>query len=317
LLLLNFGKGFGELGFEQHGEGRSRKEKKMGSSEVVSLSSQVTVALALTMVGGLSTALGGLVVVLQPTPNLKRLGLMQGLAAGLMFSISFLDLMHNAINAIGFARANLWFFGGVLLFAGIVTLIPEPSLSPSQNAAVDAVGKGNNNKKGKQSSILTRQRRRQVMMSGIVTAVGIGLHNFPEGIAVFLGSIKGLRVGISLALAIALHNIPEGVAVALPIYFATESRWKAFQLAAASGLAEPLGVILVALLFPRSLSADVLEGMLAGVGGIMAFLTLHEMIPLAFEYAGHRQAVGSIFVGMVLMSISLYLLELSVPHSMI
>ncbi|KAH9542690.1 hypothetical protein CY35_13G020900 [Sphagnum magellanicum] len=220
----------------------------MGSSEEVSLSSQVTVALALSMVGGLSTALGGLVVVLQPTPNLKRLGLMQGLAAGLMFSISFLDLMHNAINAIGFARANLWFFGGVLLFAGIVTLIPEPSLSPSQNAAVDAVGKGNSNKKGKQSSILTRQRRRQVMMSGIVTAVGIGLHNFPEGIAVFLGSIKGLRVG---------------------------------------------------------------------VGGIMAFLTLHEMIPLAFEYAGHRQAVASIFVGMVLMSISLYLLELSVPHSMI
>ncbi|KAH8942993.1 hypothetical protein BDL97_13G025200 [Sphagnum fallax] len=260
----------------------------MGSSEEVSLSSQVTVALALSMVGGLSTALGGLVVVLQPTPNLKRLGLMQGLAAGLMFSISFLDLMHNAINAIGFARANLWFFGGVLLFAGIVTLIPEPSLSPSQNAAVDAVGKGNNNKKGKQSSILTRQRRRQVMMSGIVTAVGIGLHNFPEGIAVFLGSIKGLRVGISLALAIALHNIPEGIAVALPIYFATESRWKAFQLAATSG-----------------------------VGGIMAFLTLHEMIPLAFEYAGHRQAVASIFVGMVLMSISLYLLELSVPHSMI
>lgn len=283
-------------------------------AEVVSFGSQVWVALALTMVGGLSTALGGLVVVLQPTPNLKRLGVLQGLAAGLMFTLSFNDLMHNAINAIGFPRANLWFFGGVMMFAGIVTLIPEPSLTPSQNASMD---KGAN-KKGvtKEAQLLMRQRRKQVLMSGIVTAVGIGLHNFPEGIAVFLGSMKGLRVGISLALAIALHNIPEGVAVALPIYFATQSRWKAFQLAAFSGLAEPLGVIIVATLFPQSMPHHVLEGLLAGVGGIMAFLTLHEMVPLALEYAGRRQAVASVFIGMALMSVSLYLLELSVPQDL-
>lgn len=292
------------------------------SEEVVSLGSQVTVALALTLVGGLSTALGGLVVVLQPTPNLKRLGLLQGLAAGLMLSISFMDLMHNAINAIGFPRANLWFFGGVLMFAGVVTMIPEPTLSSSQNAAVDAAAKGKKGKKGKEGKegnetySSMRQRRRQVLMSGIVTAVGIGLHNFPEGIAVFLGSIKGLRVGVSLACAIALHNIPEGVAVALPVYFATESKWKAFRLAAFSGLAEPLGVIIVALLFPRSLSHEVLEGMLAGVGGIMAFLTLHEMIPLALEYAGHRHAIASVFIGMALMSVSLYFLEMSVPQDL-
>lgn len=286
--------------------------------EFVSFGSQVWVALALTMVGGLSTALGGLVVVLQPTPNLKRLGILQGLAAGLMFTLSFNDLMHNAINAIGFPRANLWFFGGVMMFAGIVTLIPEPSLTPSQNAAMDAAGKGSKkgSKEGKEAQYLMRQRRKQVLMSGIVTAVGIGLHNFPEGIAVFLGSMKGLRVGISLACAIALHNIPEGVAVALPVYFATESRWKAFQLAAFSGLAEPLGVILIATLFPQSMPHHVLEGLLAGVGGIMAFLTLHEMVPLALEYAGRRQAVASVFIGMALMSVSLYLLEISVPQDL-
>ncbi|XP_024399666.1 zinc transporter ZTP29 isoform X1 [Physcomitrium patens] len=290
----------------------------VSNDEIISSGSQVWVALLLTMVGGLSTALGGLVVVLQPTPNLKRLGILQGLAAGLMFSISFNDLMHNAINAIGFPRAHLWFFGGVLMFAGVVTLIPEPSLTPQQNAAMDAAGKGKGIKQGKdvEKPHLMRQRRKQVLMSGIVTAVGIGLHNFPEGIAVFLGSIKGLRVGISLACAIALHNIPEGVAVALPVYFATESKWKAFQLAAFSGLAEPLGVIIVATLFPQSMPHHILEGLLAGVGGIMAFLTLHEMVPLALEYAGRRQAIASVFIGMALMSVSLYLLEISVPQDL-
>ena len=79
------------------------------------------------------------------------------------------------------------------------------------------------------------------MASGIITALGIALHNFPEGIAVFLASVKGGSLGLSLAVAIALHNIPEGIAVALPVYFATRSRWQALKLTILSGLAEPAG----------------------------------------------------------------------------
>ncbi|KAJ7526679.1 hypothetical protein O6H91_16G018200 [Diphasiastrum complanatum] len=225
------------------------------------VSASLPVALALSMVGGLSTAFGALLVVLFPTPNIKRLGLLQGLAAGLMLTISFMDLLHNAINAIGFSKANFWFFGGVIMLAGIVTFIPEPSILP-QSSQNDKRRKERRNDSSP-SKDLTKRRHKQVLFSGIITAVGISLHNFPEGMAVFLGSMKGLRVGISLALAIALHNIPEGIAVALPIYFATESKWKSFSLAALSGFAEPLGVILVAFLFPSSLSVDILEGLLA------------------------------------------------------
>ncbi|KAH9741222.1 zinc transporter zip11 [Citrus sinensis] len=193
--------------------------------------SQVLVALGLSLVGGLSTSIGALFVVLNEAPNLKVLGLLQGFAAGLMLSISFLDLAHNAINSIGFLKGNLWFFSGVIFFAIVANFIPEPSLA--------------------QGSDLT--------------------------------SKKGLRVGLNLAVAIALHNIPEGVAVALPVYFATQSKWQAFKLATLSGFAEPLGVIIV-------------------VGGVMAFLTLHEMLPLAFDYAGQKQAVKAVFVGMAFMS---------------
>ncbi|TQD85034.1 hypothetical protein C1H46_029425 [Malus baccata] len=145
--------------------------------------------------------------------------------------------------------------------------------------------------------------------------------------AVFLGSMKGLRVGVNLALAIALHNIPEGVAVALPVYFATQSKWQAFKLATLSGFAEPLGVVIVgnllmgvtfatAYLFPSSLSPEILEGLLGSVGGVMAFLTLHEMLPLAFDYAGQKQAVKAVFLGMAFMSASLYFLEISLPQEM-
>eukprot|EP00252_Welwitschia_mirabilis_P002893 TRINITY_DN12903_c0_g1_i1.p1 TRINITY_DN12903_c0_g1~~TRINITY_DN12903_c0_g1_i1.p1 ORF type:complete len:278 (+),score=53.52 TRINITY_DN12903_c0_g1_i1:488-1321(+) len=273
------------------------------------MGSQILVALMLSLVGGASTSLGALFVVINPTPNLKILGLLQGFAAGLMLSISFFDLAHNAINAVGFLKGNLWFFGGVLLFAFIVNFVPEPTLVPSPK--IDTKKKKNHSDGEKD---VMKKHKRQVLFSGIITAIGISLHNFPEGIAVFLGSIKGLHVGLNLALAIALHNIPEGIAVALPVYFATESKWKAFKLASLSGLAEPLGVLLVAYLFPSTLSSEVLEGLLGSVGGVMAFLTLHEMLPLAFDYAGQKHAIKSVFLGMAAMSSSLYFLQISLPE---
>ncbi|XP_057953586.1 zinc transporter ZTP29 [Malania oleifera] len=274
------------------------------------MDSQVMVALALSLVGGLSTSIGAVFVILNQTPSLKMLGLLQGFAAGLMLSISFLDLAHNALNSIGFLKGNLWFFAGVIFFAVVASFIPEPSLVPSS----DVNSKKKNGDEGGKD--IMKKHRRQVLFSGIITAVGISLHNFPEGMAVFLGSMKGLRVGLNLALAIALHNIPEGVAVALPVYFATQSKWQAFKLATVSGFAEPLGVIIVAYLFPRSLSPEILEGLLGSVGGVMAFITLHEMLPLAFEYAGPKQAVKAVFVGMAFMSASLYFLEISLPKEM-
>lgn len=274
------------------------------------MDSQVLVALGLSLVGGLSTSIGALFVVLNEAPNLKVLGLLQGFAAGLMLSISFLDLAHNAINSIGFLKGNLWFFSGVIFFAIIANFIPEPSLAQGS----DLTSKKKNKDEGGKD--MMKKHRRQVLFSGIITAVGISLHNFPEGMAVFLGSMKGLRVGLNLAVAIALHNIPEGVAVALPVYFATQSKWQAFKLATLSGFAEPLGVIIVAYLFPSSLSPEILEGLLGSVGGVMAFLTLHEMLPLAFDYAGQKQAVKAVFVGMAFMSASLYFLEISLPAEM-
>ncbi|XVF69669.1 hypothetical protein PTKIN_Ptkin11bG0100200 [Pterospermum kingtungense] len=270
------------------------------------MDSQVTVALALSLVGGLSTSLGALFVVLNQAPNLKMLGLLQGFAAGLMLSISFLDLAHNAMNSIGFLKGNLWFFAGVIFFAVVANFIPEPTLSQSSEVKNK---KKNGDEGGKD---IMKKHQRQVLFSGIVTAIGISLHNFPEGMAVFLGSMKGLRVGLNLALAIALHNIPE-LTNRFVLFF---SKWQAFKLASLSGFAEPLGVVIVAYLFPSSLSPEILEGLLGSVGGVMAFLTLHEMLPLAFDYAGPKQAVKAVFFGMAFMSASLYFLELSLPEEM-
>ncbi|EER90787.1 hypothetical protein BDA96_01G070000 [Sorghum bicolor] len=272
---------------------------------------KVAVALTLSLVGGLSTSLGALLAILNHAPNNKTLGILQGFATGLMLSMSFFDLAYDAVNAIGFLRGNLWFFAGALLFSTIADIFPEPDCNMSDENDKQA----DDNRAGNE---LMMRHRRRVIFSVVVTAIvaGVSLQNFPVGTAAFLGTTKGFRVGLNLALAIALHYIPEGIAVALPAYFATCSKWQAFKLATLSGFAEPLGVIIVAFLFPSNLNPEILEGLLGLVGGVMAFLTLYEMLPQAFEYAGRKDAVKAVFVGMAFMSMSLYFLDASLPKEM-
>ncbi|KAK1610041.1 hypothetical protein QYE76_033714 [Lolium multiflorum] len=272
---------------------------------------KIAVALTLSLVGGLSTSLGALLAILNHAPNNRTLGILQGFATGLMLSMSFFDLAYDAVNAIGFLKGNLWFFAGALLFSAIADIFPEPECSPPDENDKQTV-----NSTARQE--LMMRHRRRVIFSVIVTAIvaGVSLQNFPVGTAAFLGTAKGFRVGLNLVIAIALHYIPEGIAVALPAYFATCSKWQAFKLATLSGFAEPLGVIIVAYIFPSNLNPEILEGLLGLVGGVMAFLTLYEMLPLAIEYAGRKDAVKAVFVGMAFMSMSLHFLDISLPKEM-
>lgn len=68
------------------------------------------------------------------------------------------------------------------------------------------------------------------MRLGLLSALAIGIHNFPEGMATFVAALHDTKVGIPIAIAIALHNIPEGIAVAVPIFHATKSRRKALYI---------------------------------------------------------------------------------------
>ena len=90
---------------------------------------KVQTALLLTSMGAMGTALGAFMVVLHPKMEFKRLGLFQGLAAGLMLSISVFDLFQESAEAVGTGWANVWFFAGVAFFAAVVWLIPEPDAS--------------------------------------------------------------------------------------------------------------------------------------------------------------------------------------------
>jgi ZIP family zinc transporter len=144
---------------------------------------------------------------------------------------------------------------------------------------------------------------------GLLSALAIGIHNFPEGIATFMAVLADPVVGVSIAIAIALHNIPEGISIAVPVYYASGSRRRAFWISLLSGLAEPVGAFLAYLLLRPYLDNGLLGLVFAVVAGIMVFISLDQLIPNAKKYDTGHNAVYGLIAGMAVMALTLLLLR--------
>ena len=143
-----------------------------------------------------------------------------------------------------------------------------------------------------------------------MSGVAIALHNFPEGLATFVGTLADPTAGIAIAVAIALHNIPEGVVVAMPVYYATKSRIRGFFWAFLSGVSEPIGAIFGWLVLSNM--GDLAYAiMFAVVAGMMVYISIQELIPTALQFdVGDRYVTASVFIGMAVMAASLLLFSL-------
>eukprot|EP01061_Rhynchopus_euleeides_P031489 TRINITY_DN5215_c0_g1_i7.p1 TRINITY_DN5215_c0_g1~~TRINITY_DN5215_c0_g1_i7.p1 ORF type:complete len:374 (+),score=160.88 TRINITY_DN5215_c0_g1_i7:46-1167(+) len=153
---------------------------------------------------------------------------------------------------------------------------------------------------------LQKRERKELHQMGLLTALAIALHNFPEGFATFIATLEEPSLGLGLGIAIAIHNIPEGICVAMPVYYATGSKWKAFGWAFLSGLSEPVGGILGWLAL-RSIFTDLVFGIVFGmVGGMMVWIVLSELLPTAYNHDEKKNIVGPcMFAGMIIISASL------------
>lgn len=153
---------------------------------------------------------------------------------------------------------------------------------------------------------------KKLIKMGIHTALAIAIHNFPEGLSTFVAALGDSRSGAVLALAIAIHNIPEGLCVAMPIYYATGNRWKAFGWAVFSGLTEPLAALLGWLVLANIFSEVSYAIMFGFTGGMMVMISVREILPTAHRYDDHDTVVTySFIVGMFVMASSIVLLNLS------
>ncbi|MCM8775658.1 MAG: zinc transporter ZupT [Candidatus Omnitrophica bacterium] len=251
---------------------------------------QFGIPFMLTALAGLSTAIGSFVSLFIREMKKSYLQFFLGISAGVMIYVSFVELLPQSVAKVGFFNANAALFFGIVFILAIDFFIPHYYIGESVEGAT---------------------KHARLMTAGMFTAWGIGIHNLPEGMVVFISTVGDIRLGIPLAMAIALHNIPEGIAIAMPIFYATQSRKKAFWYSFWAGLAEPLGAVIAVLLIIPFLSSSFLFYLLAFVAGIMIFISFDELLPLSYEQrvaprTEHLSILG-VVLGMLIMAFNLWL----------
>ena len=255
----------------------------------------------LTLGAGLATGVGSIIAFVAKSTNRRLLSFALGLSGGVMVYVSFVELMPQGVEhlAQSFAgRVGEWinlvaFFGGMALIGLIDHLVPSFE-NPHEAHSVE--------------ELQHRPKQTKLMRVGLMSALAIAIHNFPEGIATFTAGVNDPTLGLAIAAAVAIHNIPEGIAVSVPIFYATESRKKAFLWSLLSGFAEPLGALVAWLLLAPLMTPILLGCVLTGVAGIMVYISLDELLPAAREYGEAHTAIAGVVVGMMIMAVSLLLL---------
>ena len=265
--------------------------------------SRVLTAFLLTLLAGLSTGIGGATTLFCRKADTRFLGKALSFAAGVMLYVSFVEILAKGqsilLCALGLRRgagyATLAFFLGLLATATLDQLLPQINTGhPGACSAEENTNFDNTSQAG-----LARM--------GLMSALAIAVHNFPEGLATFTSALQDPKLGVAIAVAIAIHNIPEGIVVAVPIYYATGNKKQAFWLALFTGLFEPVGALVGYLLLAPFLNEVVFGLAFMFIAGIMVFISLAELLPAARQYADDSTVNRSLLAGMAVMATSLLL----------
>lgn len=262
---------------------------------------QVIFAFVLTLLAGLSTGIGSLMAFFTNKTNLKFLSVSLGFSAGVMIYVSMVEILADARHSLttelgtvsGSIATVISFFGGILLIAIIDRLIPSAD-NPHELRKIEDMQESN-------------PENGKLMRIGLMTALAVGIHNFPEGIATFMSALQSPSIALPIAVAIAIHNIPEGIAVSVPIYFATGNRKKAMLLSFLSGVSEPVGALIGYMLLKPFMGPLMMGIIFAGVAGIMVFISFDELLPSAERFGEHHLSLYGLVGGMALMAVSLLL----------
>ena len=268
-------------------------------------------ALLLATAAGLCTAIGGVIAIFMCRPQCWHLALILGLSAGVMLYISFVELLPTAIEQVGLVTANAAFFIGIVAIGVLDLAVPHHYKEEQHGETPSSLSTWLRERTGRssQSSASLPGRSSVLMRAGVLTAIGIAIHNFPEGLIVFSSAIAGdFALGIVVAIAVALHNIPEGISVFVPIYEASGSRRRAFLYSFLAGLAEPVGALLAYAILLPFLTPTVVSALLAFAAGVMVYISLDELLPAAHKYGEAHLTIVGIAIGMVAMAVSLVLI---------
>lgn len=227
--------------------------------------------LLISLIAGLSTVLGSILIFIKPKNANNYIGGSLAFSACIMLLLSITELIPEGFIYLEYKYNFL--FATIMLF---LMIFVGNFLSRSINKQIS-----------KQKEINSSLYR-----VGILSMIALMMHNLPEGILTFISSMIDIDLGIKLSIAIMLHNIPEGIAIAVPIYYATKSKYKAIKATLISGLSEPIGAILAWIFLRNYINNLIISIILLFVAGLMISISINDIFEEANKYSRKSILIG-------------------------
>ena len=240
--------------------------------------------LILTSLAGMSTLIGLIPIFIKIKDKDKIISSACSFASGVMICISILDLIPESLKYL-----SKYFNSFLVISLSFIFLVLGIIVSMIMDNYIDKVSNGGN-----------------LFKVGILSMIAIILHNIPEGIVTFIVSNKSIMLGLSICISIALHNIPEGISIAVPIYYSTNSKFKAIFYTFLAGLSEPIGAILTGLFLINFVNDMILGMLFAFIAGIMIQISSYKLLPTGKDYDKKLSKIFFI-IGFIVMLFSLLL----------
>ncbi|NLW06393.1 MAG: ZIP family metal transporter [Clostridia bacterium] len=231
------------------------------------------------LAGGLGTMLGGLITVACGRISRGFLSVIMGFAGGVMISIVCFDLIPEALEIAPIAYGLIGLVGGAIIISVIDLYIPH-------------------------SHEVVADKKSRYLRAGILLAIGLTMHSFPEGLAVGASFAVGMSLGFKLTIIMSLQKIPEGMAITAPLLLGGVTKGRTIIGTFLVGL--PMGIGALVGVIVGGISAYTLAVALGFAGGAMLYITCDSLIPDAHACShGHSATFGivaGIIVGIVISS---------------
>jgi len=231
--------------------------------------------LIIIVISVLGPVLGSLIGVIK-RPSKKFMYNMLAFAGGAMLAISFLELIPESIHI-----SSIWIATGGIIFGSVVMFGVDkaiPHIHPE---------------------LCQQEQGKKLKKTAVYLMIGIFLHNFPEGMAIAIGSVSGAKVSIVVALAIAIHNIPEGICTAAPYYQITKKRLKSFLISSSTAIPILIGFLVANQLY-QYISNNLIGFIVGATAGLMIYITADEIIPASCCRTTDHQTIFALILGVLL-----------------
>jgi len=180
-----------------------------------------------------------------------------GFSTGIMLAISFFGLIPEAVSLAGSRAAN------IAILVGFFTMLLFDFLLPHMHV------------------IEEKPRNSKLRNVALMVAIGLSIHDFPEGFAISSSFIQQSALGLLVLISVAIHDVPERFATAVPLVLSQKKSF-VYKMAFMTAFAEPVGAVIGAVAI--AITPGLTPLFLAFAAGAMIFICLDELVPLALGY---------------------------------